>query len=176
MKSLAAHIARPDVPAEIALTLTNRPDAGGIEFCREQGLACAVLDHKAYDSREAFEAEMQRQLEQAGVELICAAGFMRLLTAGFVQKWKNRILNIHPSLLPAHKGLHTHERALAAGDSEHGCTVHVMTAAMDDGEIIVQKKVPVLADDTPDVLAARVLEQEHLAYPEALDKVLKNLS
>lgn len=175
MKSLAAHIARADVPAEFVLALCNRPDAGGIDWCHDNGIACQVIDHKQYETRAGFEAGMQAALEAAQVDLICAAGFMRLLTGDFVNHWHDRLLNIHPSLLPAYKGLHTHQRALEDGARQHGCTVHLMRPEMDDGPILVQKQVAVLADDTPDSLAARVLEQEHVAYPEALDKVLAGL-
>lgn len=175
MQSLAAHMARPDVPAEWVLAITNRPDAAGIEFCRTQDVPCAVVDHKGFTDRASFEHEMQNQLEAARVELICAAGFMRLLTPEFVTRWTDRLINVHPSLLPAHKGLHTHQRALDAGDTKHGCTVHYMRPEMDDGPIIVQKSVPVQAGDTAESLAARVLEQEHLAYPEALNIVLETL-
>ena len=175
MKNLAAHIARADVPAELVLVLSNRPDSLGIGWCRENNIPCTVIDHKKYDTRAAFEADMQAALEKAEVDLICAAGFMRLLTADFVNYWHDRLLNIHPSLLPAYKGLHTHQRALDDGASTHGCTVHLMRPEMDDGPILVQKQVPVLADDTADSLAARVLIEEHIAYPQALDMVLADL-
>lgn len=175
MQTLANHLAKQSVPATFVLALTNRPDAGGIEFCQAQGVDCAVIDHKAFDTRAAFEVEMQKALDTARVDLICAAGFMRLLTPAFVTHWRDRIINIHPSLLPAYKGLNTHARVLADGGKEHGCSVHYMRAEMDDGPIIVQKRVRVHNDDTPESLAARVLKQEHLAYPEALDIVVKNL-
>ena len=175
MQTLANHLAKQSVPATFVLALTNRPDAGGIEFCQAQGVDCAVIDHKAFDTHAAFEVEMQKALDTARVDLICAAGFMRLLTPAFVTHWRDRIINIHPSLLPAYKGLNTHARVLADGGKEHGCSVHYMRAEMDDGPIIVQKRVRVHNDDTPESLAARVLKQEHLAYPEALDIVVKNL-
>ena len=135
-----------------------------------------MIDHEDYETRAGFEAEMQKALDKAQVDLICAAGFMRLLTADFVTRWQDRIINIHPSLLPAYKGLNTHARVLADGGKEHGCSVHYMRAEMDDGPIIVQKRVPVLGEDTPDTLAARVLKQEHIAYLEAIDIVIKNLN
>ena len=175
MRALAAHMARKNVPAEWVLAICNRPDAAGIGFCEKENVPCAVIDHKKYATRDAFEAAMQQELEAAKVELICCAGFMRLLTADFVTRWHDRLLNIHPSLLPAYKGLHTHERALADGAHAHGCTVHYIRPAMDDGPILVQKKVAVLPDDTPEKLAARVLEQEHIAYPEGLDLALSSL-
>ena len=176
MQTLARHIAKADVPAELALTVANRPDAGGIEICKAAGIACTVIDHKSFDSRKAFDAKLDQTLRDANIELICCAGFMRLLTEDFVNGWPDRLLNIHPSLLPKYKGLHTHKRVLEAGDKEHGCTVHYMRPEMDDGPIIVQKPVPVLDGDTPDKLADRVIEQEHIAYPEALDIVLKKMA
>ncbi len=175
LQSLAAHIARPDTPAELSLAISNRPDAGGLIFCRDKNIPHKVIDHKAFESRAAFDATLDDSLHAADIDLICCAGFMRLLTTEFVDKWHNRLLNIHPSLLPKHKGLHTHKHALEAGDTEHGCTVHFMRPEMDEGPIIVQKSVSIMPDDTPDTLAARVLEQEHIAYPEALDVVLKSL-
>ena len=175
MQQLAHHLAKPSVHGAFVLAITNRPAAAGIEFCKTQNIPCAVIDHKDYATRAAFEAEMQKALDEAEIDLICAAGFMRLLTADFVTRWHDRIINIHPSLLPAYKGLDTHARVLADGAKEHGCSVHYMRAEMDDGPVIVQKRVPVHADDTPQTLAARVLMQEHIAYPEALDIVIKNL-
>lgn len=176
MQNLAHHIARPETNAELALTVSNRPDAGGIGFCEAENIPCTIIDHRAYTSREAFDAELNKTLRAAEIDLICCAGFMRLLTADFVNGWPDRLINIHPSLLPKHKGLHTHKRALEAGDKEHGCTVHYMRAEMDEGPIILQKPVPVLAGDTPDTLAARVIEQEHIAYPQALDAVLRKMA
>lgn len=176
MQTLANHIATPQVNAEFVLAVTNRPKAGGIEVCEKLGVACRIIDHEEFDSRAAFDAELDKALRAAHVDLICCAGFMRLLTADFVNGWPDRLLNIHPSLLPKYKGLHTHKRALEAGDKEHGCTVHYMRPEMDDGPVIVQKTVPVLDRDTPDSLAARVIEQEHIAYSEALDVVLKKMA
>jgi len=180
MLSLAEHIARADVPAELVLTICNRPQAAGITHAKNMGVPCEIIDHTEFATRAEFESAMQKELAQAGVELICAAGFMRLLTPAFVAHWQGRLLNIHPSLLPKHRGLNTHSAALDAGDEWHGCTVHYMQAQMDDiGEdgagLLVQRRVAILPDDTPDTLAARVLEQEHTAYPEALDIVLAKL-
>ena len=158
----------PDFPAEVVLVLSNRPEAAGLEKARARGIAVAAVDHKIHAGRGDFEAVVQRLLHLHRVELICLAGFMRLLTPGFVATWQGRMINIHPSLLPAYKGLHTHARALADGISEHGCTVHYVTAGMDEGPVIAQARVPVLAGDTPDSLAARVLVAEHSLYPEAL--------
>lgn len=176
LEVLAAHIARPDVPAELVLALTNRPDAIGLDYCRDANIPAHAIDHKAYDGRAAFDAEMDKALRAANVDLICCAGFMRLLTGDFVNAWHDRIINIHPSLLPKYKGLNTHARALEAGDKEAGCSVHYVRPEMDDGPVIVQKHVPILPADTPDTLRTRVLEQEHIAYPEALDVVLKKMA
>ena len=176
LRALAMHAARPNVAAEIALAVADRPDAGGVAVCQAFGLPCGIIDHAAYESRPAFEAALDAALDAARIDLICAAGFMRLLTPEFVMRWEDRIINIHPSLLPKYKGLNTHRRALEDGAETHGCTVHYMRPEMDDGPIIVQKSVAVAPDDTPDTLAARVLKQEHIAYPEALDMVLKKLA
>ena len=176
LQSLAAYIAGEEVPAELALALSNRPDAGGLAFCAEHNIPAQVIDHKQFEQRADFDAALHQQLTNAGIDLVCCAGFMRLLTVDFVSQWHDRLLNIHPSLLPAYKGLNTHQRALDDGASEHGCSVHFMRPEMDDGPVIVQRKVPVLADDTANTLAARVLQQEHIAYPEALGLVLKKMA
>ena len=168
MMSLVEAARAADFPAEIVTVISNRPDAAGIAWAKAQGLATAVVDHKAYKLRESFENDLQRTLEGAKVELIALAGFMRLMTPGFVNVWNNRMINIHPSLLPSFKGLQTHERALAAGVKIAGCTVHYVRAEMDDGPIIAQAAVPVLSGDTPETLGARVLAAEHRAYPAAL--------
>jgi phosphoribosylglycinamide formyltransferase-1 len=158
-------------PAEIALVLSNRPDAAGLAFAAASGIATAVVDHKRFASREAFDAALQEMLERARIEIVCLAGFMRVLTAAFVGKWRGRMLNIHPSLLPEFKGLDTHARALAAGVKVHGCTVHFVVAELDSGPIVLQEKVPVLAGDIEEILAARVLAAEHRIYPAALRMV-----
>lgn len=168
MRSLAAAAREPGFPAEIALVLSNRPDAGGLAFARQAGLATAIVDHKAFGTREEFERAMQAELERHGVELICLAGFMRVLTPWFVAKWSGRMINIHPALLPSYRGLHTHERALADGVKIHGCTVHFVVPEMDEGPIIDQASVRVLDGDTAETLGARVLEQEHRIYTRAL--------
>ena len=180
MAALAEHIAQDNVAADWVLAITNKPDAAGIEICKLADVPCKIIDHKAYATREDFESEMQKALAAARVDLICAAGFMRLLTADFITHWHDRIINIHPSLLPDYKGLDTHARVLQDSQrhkqfGKHGCTVHYMRPAMDDGPIIVQKQIAVARDDTADSLAARVLQQEHIAYPQALDKVLAKL-
>lgn len=164
--------ADPGFPAEPALVLSNRADAGGLEFAARKGIETAVVDHKPFGKdREAFEHALDARLRQSGVELVCLAGFMRLLTPWFVEQWRDRLINIHPSLLPSFKGLHTHERALQTGVRLHGCTVHFVRAEMDDGPIIAQAAVPVLPGDDPDILAARVLTAEHRLYPLALSLV-----
>ena len=156
-------------PAEIALVLSNRPDAAGLARAVAAGIATAVIDHKNFGrDRAAHEAAIDAALRAAEIEIICLAGYMRLLTPFLVGAWAGKMLNIHPSLLPAFPGLHTHARALAAGVKLHGCTVHLVSDVMDEGPILAQAAVPVLPDDTEDSLAARVLAQEHLLYPAAL--------
>lgn len=158
-----------DHPARPVLVLANSADAGGLEKARARGVPTAVVDHRPFKGdREAFQEALQAELVKAAPDILCLAGFMRVLTASFVENWQGRMLNIHPSLLPKYRGLHTHARALEAGDSEHGCTVHEVTPELDDGPILGQATVPVLPGDTPDVLAARVLEQEHRLYPAVL--------
>ena len=168
MRALIEAARAPRYPAEIALVLSNRPEAGGLAAAKAAGIAIAAVDHKIFAGRADFEAAMQSLLDSHRIELICLAGFMRLLTPGFVTRWAGRMINIHPALLPAFKGLHTHERALAAGAAEHGCTVHYVVPAMDEGPVILQAAVPVQAGDTPAALGARVLAQEHRIYPIAL--------
>ena len=155
-------------PAQIVLVVSNRPDAGGLERARAAGIATAVVDHKGHPDRASFDAALDATLRQHAIEIVCLAGFMRILTPGFVESWAGRMLNIHPSLLPAFKGTDTHARALAAGVAKHGCTVHFVTPELDSGPIVAQAEVPVFPDDTEDALAARVLAQEHLLYPCAL--------
>ena len=158
-----------DHPARPCLVLANDADAGGLKKAAEMGVATAVVDHRPFKGdRPAFEDAIQAELEKAGAEVVCLAGFMRVLTEGFIGKWEGRMLNIHPSLLPKYKGLHTHQRALDAGDTEHGCTVHLVTARLDDGPILGQARVPVEEGDDADSLAARVLKQEHRLYPAVL--------
>ena len=156
-------------PAEIALVLSNRPDAAGLARAVAAGIATAVIDHKNFGrDRAAHEAAIDAALRAAEIEIICLAGYMRLLTPFLVGAWAGKMLNIHPSLLPAFPGLNTHARALASGVKLHGCTVHLVTDVMDEGPILAQAAVPVLPGDTEDTLAARVLAQEHLLYPAAL--------
>jgi phosphoribosylglycinamide formyltransferase-1 len=158
----------PGFPAEIALVISNVAGAYGLERAAKAGISTRVIDHKPFASRGDFEQALTEALREAGCGLVCLAGFMRLLTASFVEAWWNRLINIHPSLLPAFRGLHTHERVLAYGARFSGCTVHFVRPAMDDGPIIVQAAVPVLDGDDADGLAARILAQEHRIYPLAV--------
>lgn len=158
----------PAFPARIVRVISNVPDAAGLKRAEAAGVATSVIDHRAYKGRPAFEAALDHTLREDGVELVCLAGFMRLLTADFVNAWHDRLINIHPSLLPAFPGLDTHARALAAGVRFTGCTVHFVRPVMDEGPIIVQAAVPVLPGDDEASLAARVLAAEHKAYPLAL--------
>ena len=168
LEALMRACGKKDFPAEIALVISNRADAGGLEHAARAGIASTIIPHRDYPSREAFEAALTKTLEAAGIGLICLAGFMRLLTASFVEHWRDRMINIHPSLLPAFPGLDTHARALAEGVRLVGCTVHFVRTEMDHGPIIVQAAVPVLAGDDEATLASRVLTAEHRAYPLAL--------
>ncbi len=156
-------------PAEPVVVVSNNPHAGGITWAQDAGLATVVVEHQPFGrDRIAFEAAITEALLPHNLDLICLAGFMRVLTAGFVTPWRDRMLNIHPSLLPKYRGLHTHARVLEAGDREHGCTVHLVTPELDDGPILGQARVPVEDGDTPDTLADRVLVQEHRLYPAVL--------
>jgi phosphoribosylglycinamide formyltransferase-1 len=168
MTALIEAAKRPDYPAEIALVVANRPDAAGLKIAEAAGIATSIVDHRCYDARESFEHALQSNLEVHGIDLVCLAGFMRLFTPGFVRRWEGRMINIHPALLPAFKGLHTHRSALEAGVKIHGATVHFVVAEMDSGPIIAQAAVPVHDDDTEDTLAARVLAVEHRIFPLAL--------
>jgi len=168
--------AAPEYPAEIALVISNRPDAPGLQFAADAGIPSVVIDHKRFAGRAAFERALDEALRGANIELICNAGFMRILTPDFVEAWRDRHLNIHPSLLPAFRGLDTHERALAAGVRISGCTVHMVRAEMDAGPIIAQAAVPVLPGDEAETLAARVLRAEHQLYPWAVRMVASGMA
>ncbi|HTP91372.1 MAG TPA: phosphoribosylglycinamide formyltransferase [Xanthobacteraceae bacterium] len=158
-----------DYPAEIVLVLSNRPDAAGLAHAKNAGIATTIVDHTLFDDdREKFERALDAELAAHKIDLICLAGFMRLLTPWFVTRWNGRMLNIHPALLPQFKGLHTHRRALEAGAKQHGATVHFVVPEMDSGPIVVQEAVPILKGDTEETLARRVLEVEHRIYPQAL--------
>ncbi len=168
LQALIDECARAGAAAEITLVISNVAGAAGLARAKDAGIATRVIDHKAYPDRESFEDAVHDCLAAAGTELVCLAGFMRLLTEGFVQRWRDRLINIHPSLLPAYKGLDTHARVLADGAQVTGCTVHFVRPAMDDGPVIVQTKVAVEAGDDETTLAARVLAAEHRCYPVAL--------
>ena len=169
MAALIEAAQEADYPAEIALVVSNRPDAAGLARAERAGIATAVVDHTAYGKdREAFERALQAVLEAHRIDLVCLAGFMRLLSPWLVERWQGRMLNIHPALLPAFKGLDTHGRALTTGAKVHGATVHLVVADVDSGPILAQEGVPVREDDTVETLSARVLEIEHRIYPQAL--------
>jgi phosphoribosylglycinamide formyltransferase-1 len=176
MVSLIEGARAPDYPAEIACVVSNRPDAEGLRRAQAAGVPAIAVDHTAFESREAFEAALEAELQTFRVELVACAGFMRVLSAKFVERWHGRMINIHPSLLPAFKGLDTHARAIEAGVRITGCTVHLVRASVDDGPIIAQAAVPVLSGDTPERLADRVLEAEHQLYPHALSLFLRGQS
>ena len=162
-----------DYPGRCVLVLSNRPDAAGLQKAAECGVPTRAIDHRSFGKdRESFEKKIDADLRDSGAEFIALAGFMRVLTPWFVSRWSGRLINIHPSLLPKYKGLHTHARAIAAGDTEAGCTVHYVNEGVDEGEIIAQARVPIRPDDTPDELAERILPEEHRLYPKALAKAL----
>lgn len=168
MMSLIAASRTAGYPVEFVAVISNRPDAPGLEAARAEGIPALGLDHRLYQDRQHFEGQLDGMLRAARVELVCLAGFMRILTSDFVEAWRDRMLNIHPSLLPAFKGLDTHARALASGARFAGCTVHLVRPEMDDGPILGQAVVPVVAGDDAETLAARVLAAEHLLYPAVL--------
>lgn len=168
MLAIAQACANGELDADIAIVISNRADAAGIRAANELGIATDVIDHNAFPTRDAFDRALMERLESANPDWIVLAGFMRILGKCFVQRWQNRILNIHPSLLPLYPGLNTHERAILAGDNEAGASVHLVTPELDAGPVIEQIRVPVLPTDTPDSLAQRVIEQEHTLYVKAL--------
>lgn len=168
MRSLIAAAASPDFPAEIALVVSNIGSAAGIQFAAEAGIPTEIVPHKAFDSREAFDRAVSAHLEEARIDIVCLAGFMRILSDWFATRWQGKLINIHPSLLPLFKGTHVHEQALQAGVRVSGCTVHFVVPELDAGPIIAQATVPVITGDTPDSLAARILVEEHKLYPAAL--------
>jgi len=172
MRSIIEAAQQGELNVDIAAVISNRPGAAGLDVARQAGIKTAVIDHKAYDSRERFDQAMIETIDQYQPSFVILAGFMRILTADFVEHYANRLINIHPSLLPKFKGLHTHQRAIEAGEKEHGASVHFVTAELDDGPVILQARVPVLPGDDADTLAARVLEQEHLLYPAAIRKLV----
>jgi len=169
MQSLVEAARRPDYPAEIVVVISNRPEAPGLAWAKEQGVPVLAMDHRLYSDRAHFESQLQGVLAASRVDLVCLAGFMRLMTAPFVDSWRDRMLNIHPSLLPAFRGLDTHARALAEGVKFAGCTVHLVRPETDQGPILGQAVVPILPEDTESSLAARVLSAEHRLYPRILE-------
>jgi len=174
MLALAEACQAGDYPVEVAAVISNRPDAQGLTTAAGLGIATKVVEHTAFESRDAFDTALSKTIEASGADLVCLAGFMRLLGAPFVEHWRDRLINIHPSLLPAFKGLETHVQVLAAGARFTGCTVHFVRPAMDEGPIILQAALAVDPDDTEDSLAARVLEQEHRIYPLAVRWIAEN--
>ncbi len=179
MEALVRACEASDFPATISLVLSNDPSAAGLSFAQEAGLETLALNHKDYRSREEFERAIMAALDSYQVDLICLAGFMRILTPYFIDQWPDKIINIHPSLLPKYKGLNTHQRAIETGDKETGCSVHYVVPDVDSGETIVQRAVKIEESDTVESLSARVLEQEHVAYPQGLkmvaDKMIKEM-
>jgi phosphoribosylglycinamide formyltransferase-1 len=174
METLLKAAQQPGCPYAPVLVLANKPDAGGLEKARGNGVAAEAIDHKLFGKdREAFERAMDARLKAAGVELVALAGFMRVLTPWFVNEWAGRLINIHPSLLPKYPGVDTHKRCLEAGDTVHGCTVHQVTAGVDEGPVIGQAEIDVMPGDTPDALAARVLKAEHVLFPRCLAAVAR---
>jgi phosphoribosylglycinamide formyltransferase-1 len=165
----------PDFSAEVVLVLSDKPAAAGLSLARDFGIAAEAIDFRAYADKPTFEAALDTRLTSASVEIVCLAGFMRVLSPSFVERWQGRMLNVHPSLLPNLRGLNTHERALAEGLVEHGCTVHLVTAELDAGPILAQARVPVLPRDDVAALGARVLEEEHRIYPQALGELARSL-
>ncbi|MDA1088926.1 MAG: phosphoribosylglycinamide formyltransferase [Proteobacteria bacterium] len=168
LQALIDDVSKPGGPGEIVLVLSNVADAHGLKRAEAAGIPTTIINHQDFQDRVTFDAAMTEAIEASGAELVCLAGFMRLLSTPFIDHWRDRLINIHPSLLPAYKGLNVPQRVLDAGEKEAGCTVHFVRAEMDTGPIIIQARVPVLADDDADMLAARVLEQEHVIYPKAV--------
>lgn len=173
MQSIIRAIEAGELQADIAAVISNRPDAAGLQTASAAGIATQVINHRDFDSREAFDQQLAEQIDCYQPDYVILAGFMRILTAQFVEHFAGRLINIHPSLLPKFKGLHTHQRAIEAGEQEHGASVHFVTAELDDGPVILQAKVPVLKGDTPETLAARVLIEEHKLYPDALKLLIQ---
>jgi phosphoribosylglycinamide formyltransferase-1 len=168
MLAIARACAAGRIPARVSCVIADRPSAGGIAIARELGLVTRTVDYRSYDDRSAFETALRAAIDASGAELVVLAGFMRILSPAFTAHYEGRLLNIHPSLLPAYKGLHTHQRVLEAGDPSHGVTVHFVTGELDGGPLILQVRVPVLPGDTVDSLSGRVQQQEHIIYPEVI--------
>ncbi len=181
LQALIDACATPDFPAQIDVVISNRPDAYGLERAAKAGIPAITIDHKSYENRAAFEKAIQTELSRYNLDLICLAGFMRILTANFISQWEGKILNTHPALLPKFGGEgmfgeNVHKAVLAAGEQVSGASIHMVIPEVDKGEVIVQKTVPVLDGDTPESLAARVIEQEHIAYPEAVRLIAEKQS
>ena len=172
MMSIVKSAQDDQLPANIAAIISNRPDAAGLEFAEKAGITTAVIDHKDFDSRESFDRALAKEIDTHSPALVVLAGFMRILTTEFVTHYAGKLVNIHPSLLPKFKGLDTHQRAIDAGEKEHGASVHIVTAELDDGPVVLQARVPILDGDTASSLAARVLEQEHQLYPNAIRQLI----
>jgi len=173
MVSIIDAIESGQLKATIAAVISNRPDAAGIEFAQQKKIPTAVINHRDFDSRELFDTALSQCIDQYSPNLVILAGFMRILTTKFVEHFSGKLVNIHPALLPKFKGLNTHQRAIDAGEKEHGASVHLVTPELDDGPVVMQAKVPVLSDDTQQTLSARVLEQEHILYPKAISLLLQ---
>jgi phosphoribosylglycinamide formyltransferase-1 len=174
MRSIVEASKQGSLAAETVAVISNRPDAAGLEFAQAEGIATHIIDHKQFDDRDSFDKAMAEQIDQYEPDYVILAGFMRILTADFVAHYAQRLINIHPSLLPKFKGLDTHQRAIEVGEKEHGASVHFVTAELDDGPVIMQARVPVMDDDDANTLAARVLEQEHSLYPAAIQKLVSD--
>ncbi len=173
MQSIIRAIDAGKLNAEIVAVISNRPDAAGLQTATIAGIPTQLINHRDFDSREAFDIEMAKTIDNYQPDFVLLAGFMRILTAKFVRHFAGKLINIHPSLLPKFKGLHTHQRAIEAGEQEHGASVHFVTAELDDGPVILQAKIPILANDTPESLAARVLVEEHKLYPDAIKLLIQ---
>lgn len=176
MNALHEACKSPEYPAEISVVISNRPEAAGLKTAEAAGIPVEVIDHKSYKTREDFEDEIEDRLQSYDFDLIVLAGFMRVLTPSFVEKWPDQIINIHPSLLPDYKGVNTHKRAIEDGKTESGCTVHFVSSDLDGGPVIAQKQVPILPEDTPETLAKRVLVQEHILYPKAIEILASSIA
>lgn len=174
MRSIIEAINHQQLDATVAAVISNRPDAAGLEYASSQSIPTKTVDHKAFADRGSFDKALAKQIDEFNPDYVILAGFMRILTAEFVEHYQNKLINIHPSLLPKFKGLDTHQRAIDAGEQEHGASVHFVTAELDDGPVIMQAKVKVMADDSAQTLAARVLEQEHQLYPAAIQKLVNS--
>jgi phosphoribosylglycinamide formyltransferase 1 len=172
MRSIIEAINHQQLDATVAAVISNRPYAAGLEYASSQSIPTKIIDHKAFADRDSFDRALAQQIDEFKPDYVILAGFMRILTAEFVEHYQNKLINIHPSLLPKFKGLDTHQRAIDAGEKEHGASVHFVTAELDDGPVIMQAKVQVMPDDSAQTLAARVLEQEHQLYPAAIQKLV----